>query len=367
MKQLYFVFPLLSLLALAGCTPHVNLNAPSGSRPPNAHEEFYTAVAADFHDSKMCEKISDRALDERGPDMGSTDWRVSSQRSTCYFYVALATKDEDFCKLVRGIVTLPSNHSRISRSKCEEIIRKRQQFGYHPGTDDSALPGLMQEMGYGDEERYESQYRESAFNNPVYRFYAKVRNNDDFKAKIRALPSHAEAYSSGNLRPANEDEMLAQMMAVDDKLPALCGKVSPNSYAETQPHLYSETVYRVAIRNSCFSAIALNTHVPALCANIIPTENNMTGISDINRKDCEAGIRAFIRGNDTRKHYDPQYFDKYSDFVHALQKLGYEKPFLLDENTPDWRAFYLHLVFHARDAEKQEFLKRAEALPSLKN
>ena len=364
MKQPYFVLPLLSLVVLTGCsTPHVNLNAPFGSRPPNDHEEFYTAVAADFHDSKMCEKISDRALDEQGPDMGNLDWRVSGQRSACYFYVALTSNDEDFCRLVRGIVTLPSNHSGISKSECEEIIRNGQHSQYQPTADYYTLPGFMREMGYRDEERYESQIG-GPVNNPVYGFYAKVRNNDDFKAKIRALPSYAEAYSPGNLRPANGDEMLTQMVAVDDQLPALCEKVSPNSYAETQPN---GTAYKIAVRNSCFSAIALNTHVPALCANINPAENNMTGISYINRKNCEAGIGFFIRYNDTRTHYGPQYFAKYSEFVHTLQKLGYEKPYLVDEKAPDWSAFYMQLVFNTRDVEKQqEFLKRAEALPSFK-
>ncbi len=92
MKWRYLVLPLLSVFLLSGCTPHVNLNAPFGSRPPNPHEMFFTAVAADFHDVKMCEKISGRALDERGPDMGSSDWRVNSQRSSCYFYLAITTK-----------------------------------------------------------------------------------------------------------------------------------------------------------------------------------------------------------------------------------------------------------------------------------
>jgi hypothetical protein len=247
MKQLYFVFPLLSLVALVGCSaPHVNLNAPFGSRPPNDNEEFYTAVAADFLDSKMCEKISYRALDEINPNMGSNDWHVSSQRSACSFYVAVETKDEDFCKSVRGIVTIPSNHSEISKSESETIIRRKGQLQYQPIPEVYVLPGFMQEMGYRDEVRYESQLG-GPVSNPVYGFYAKIRNNDDFKAKIRELPNYGDAYSPGNLRPANEDEMLTQLVAVDDELPALCEKVSPNSYAETQPN---GTGYKIAVRNS---------------------------------------------------------------------------------------------------------------------
>lgn len=367
MKRHTFTLPLLLSLALCGCTPHVNLNAPFGSRPPNDHEEFYTALASDFQDAKMCEKISDRALDERGPDMGSTDWRVSRQKSACYFYVAMATKDENFCKLVNGIVTLPSNHSGISKEECEAILRRHQQYGYHPSAFSNGLPGYMQEMGYRDEDRYDAQYKENLWNNPVYRFYAKVKNDEDFRTKIRDLPSYDEPFSPSNLRAANEDEMITQMMAVEDEIPMLCGKISPNTYTETPANLYNDTVYRIAVRNSCFSAIALNTHVPALCAQILPAENTLGGVSYINRKNCEDGIRFFIRDHDNLTHYGPQYFRSFADFVHALQKLGYDKPFRLDQNAPDWSAFYMHLEFYGKPEEKQGFLKRAEALPSFTN
>jgi hypothetical protein len=59
---------------------------------------------------------------------------MNSQRSACYFYLAIATKDQDFCKLVNGILT-PPNQSRISKSECLEIIRKNQQYGYQPDAD----------------------------------------------------------------------------------------------------------------------------------------------------------------------------------------------------------------------------------------
>lgn len=357
MKHPYSVLSLLSLVVLVGCTPHVNLNAPLGSQPPNDHEEFYTAVAADFHDSKMCEKISDRALDEEGPGMSGTGWSVSIQRSACYFYVGVTTKDEDLCKLVRGIVTLPSNQSGISKSECEEVIRRNGQLQYRPAPDVHTLPELMHEMGYRDEDRYEAEIG-SVWNNPVYRFYANLRNNDEFKAKIRALPNYAEAYSPSNLRPANDDEMLTQLVAVEDQIPALCEKVSPNSYANRT---------RAAVRNNCFSAIAMNTHVSTLCANIIPAENKMTGMLYIDRKGCEVEIGFLIRDNDTRTNYGPEYFAKISDFAHALQKLGYERPYLVNEKAPDWSEFYTHLVFDTSDVQnRQEFLKRAEALPSFK-
>jgi hypothetical protein len=181
--------------------------------------------------------------------MGSRDWRVNGQRSAYYFYLAIAAKDGDFCKLVKGILTVPSNQSGISKSECLEIIRKNEQFGYQPAGDFYALPEFMKELGYREEDLYEGQYLASSVSNPVYTFYASIKNSGNFQTKVHDLPSYAEPYSPGNLRPANEDEMITQMVAVEDKIPALCKKLSPNSHAETAASLYSDMVYRVAVRN----------------------------------------------------------------------------------------------------------------------
>jgi len=70
----------LSSLLCYGCaTRHLNL-VPRGTRPPNGKERFYTVVAADFIDSKMCEKISPKAITETwGPDMGCSQWYVDAR------------------------------------------------------------------------------------------------------------------------------------------------------------------------------------------------------------------------------------------------------------------------------------------------
>jgi hypothetical protein len=138
---------LLVLLA-SGCTPHVNLNAPFHSRQPNPHEVFYTAVAANFGDSKMCEKISKRALDEDAPTLSSTEWKAILQKSECYFYVAMSTKSTKLCDSVSQIVTLPSNRSDMSEAHCRELLRKNQHYIDEPSPDYSWLADFMKEMGY---------------------------------------------------------------------------------------------------------------------------------------------------------------------------------------------------------------------------
>jgi hypothetical protein len=157
---------------------------------------------------------------------------------------------------------------------------------------------------------------------------------------------------------------MTAMLVVEDAIPATCENNSPNSYAESHPNLYSDIVSKGAVRNSCFSAIAFDTRVPALCAKIIPVEGNLPELNYVDRENCEDGIRVAIQNNEKLLSHNPQYFSRMDDFVRALRKLGYDKPFLIDQNAPDWTAFYRHLMYYARPGEKQEFLSRAEALPS---
>lgn len=116
---------------------------------PNPHERFYTAVAADFGDSTMCEKISNRALEEKGPDLGTTKRRVYLEKSRCYFYAAILTKNASLCDSVKEIVTIPSNESEISQSKCRAMVHlPRWQIRDEPSPD--YYEYFFKEMGYGD-------------------------------------------------------------------------------------------------------------------------------------------------------------------------------------------------------------------------
>lgn len=184
------------LILLSGCSPHLNLNAPFGSRPPNGHELFYIAVAANFGDSKTCDKISRLALDEQGPDMGSTEWRVIGQRSACYFYAALKTKNAKLCDSVEKIVTVPSNKAGVSRSECREILQKNQQYQYEPTPDYYSLGGFMKEMGYGEEDTKPFLAKDEAFNWSHFYSYlefgARPENQQEFLKRVEALPSFTD-------------------------------------------------------------------------------------------------------------------------------------------------------------------------------
>jgi hypothetical protein len=186
---------LLVLLASA-CTPHLNLNPPFHARQPNPHEEFYTAVAANFGDSKMCEKISKRALDEDAPTLSSTEWKAILQKSECYFYVAMSTKSTKLCDSVSQIVTLPSNRSDMSEAHCRELLRKNQHYIDEPSPDYSWLADFMKEMGYREEDVYAAMPALIGDKEDIWpafyiylQFRAQPNQKQEFIKRAEALPS----------------------------------------------------------------------------------------------------------------------------------------------------------------------------------
>jgi hypothetical protein len=356
----------LTLLQYKGCERPVTFNVPPDSRPPNTHELFYTAIAANFGDSEICKKISKRALDERGPDLGNTEWRMIFERSQCYFHAALRTKNDELCDSVEDVITAPPNGATISRSECREVIQKNQHYAYEPSPDYYTVGDFMTEMGYKDEDFYAAEFARNSTNNSIYRFYETIRDTGEFKAKVWVLESYDEPYSKDRLRPANEDEILTQMFAVENSLPDFCAKVSPNSYVEGAAGLpWSFPVPpKVALRNACFYAVSQNRHQSALCSKILKFEANAIGASSATQEGCEMQLKIQESDKSWRGYYPPVYFQELEPFLQILQRLGYAKPFLSNRDGVKWSDFYSFMVFEAPLEQKREFLKRLEALPS---
>ena len=140
-----FLFPL-----------RVKLNAPDWStRPSNYHEAFYTQIAGSFGDSNVCEKISPRAVNEELPSL-ETKYRVTFQRSECYFDAALKRKDKALCDLVTRIVTLPPNASEVSGSQCRRLLKNSGNSRFAPTPYFAPSASIMQEMGYRDQDYFEA-------------------------------------------------------------------------------------------------------------------------------------------------------------------------------------------------------------------
>jgi hypothetical protein len=353
------------VIVLSGCaTPHVDLVWSNGKRPPNAYETFYTAAAADFGDAEMCPKIYRYAIEEScGPDFACTDWRVSYERSGCFFYAALQARNAEYCDSVASITVLPSNQSEISRSACLQAIRKGQQYQNQPIPDYYELGDMMREMGYTQEVVDSLSYHRNGFNNPVHRFYATVRQNKDFKSKVEALPAYTEPLSGKKLRPANEDELLMELVAIDDGIYKLCGKISPNAYYQYPGP--SGSFQRYSLRDACFYDAASKANSSRLCEAMAPAGALPITNKWINRQGCESWIRI-----QKLRHLKPSrgdvlpYFPTMLGFVRALQKLGYANPYLRDARAPDWMSFYQAIQFSTDLQEREQFLKRAQALPN---
>ena len=336
----------VSFFAVSGCaSPHVDFIL--GKRAPNTHERFYTAVAADFGDTAMCPKIYERAVNEScGPDMACSQWSVSYERSECYFYAALKRHNLDYCNSVESIAVLPSNHSNISKSECLTTIQGGLRYQYQPIPGYYELSGMMSEMGYRMTDVYSMEYSRSRFNNPVHRFYQKVRDEESFKTKLLALPSYEEPISSEKLRPANGDEFLFQIVAFEEDKPQLCSKISPNAYYYLPGSYVRSQESRFSLRDRCFYEIAEKDKSSELCKDV-----SMAGASPMAKKgwdqqSCENMIRIEkLRNLDMDSPDANVNFPDMNAFVEEFQTNGYSSPFLLEHSTPDWEwsEFYQFL------------------------
>lgn len=147
MRQVHLALVLSASFLLTGCAPHLNLNAPFESRPPNRYESFFVDVASDFGAPEVCEKISSRAVRESW-SLGSGEWDVHTTRSECYFYAAIKTKDAALCSRVRRSITLPSNEGPFSASACRQFIQENQRPAYTPFPEVYLMGALMRELGF---------------------------------------------------------------------------------------------------------------------------------------------------------------------------------------------------------------------------
>jgi hypothetical protein len=194
MNRCALIFAFSLPIFLSGCSPHLNLNALRGSRSPNQYEFFFTAVAANFGDSYICEKISKRALDENGPDSGTTEWRVILQRSACYFDAAMKTRDARLCDSVHQIIILPHNDAGISRSECRKLLLRNPQYvAFGPLPDVHLLDGFVEEMGYREAEAKPFLINADHFGWSNFydylMFHAPLEQKQEFLRRAEALPS----------------------------------------------------------------------------------------------------------------------------------------------------------------------------------
>jgi hypothetical protein len=118
------------------------------------------------------------------------------------------------------------------------------------------------------------------------------------------------------------------------------------------------------LRNACVFAVSQNNHQGALCAKILRFEANAIGAFSTTEEACDMQLKIQEKDENWRHYYPPLYFQTMAPFLHVLQSLGYPTPFLSNDKAVDWSEFYRFLWFEAPLDQQQEFLRRAEALPS---
>lgn len=148
-RYLLWIAVAAPLLMLSGCAmlPTVKLNDLNG-REANANEMFYVVVAANFGDTGVCEKISNRAFHDDRADAGPPV--ISLTKSECYFHAALRTGNPNLCAYVTKVIAIPSNISYVSEFNCRQFIKEKPNGIQAPSFPYYEMRRLMMDMGYRD-------------------------------------------------------------------------------------------------------------------------------------------------------------------------------------------------------------------------
>jgi hypothetical protein len=116
----------------------------------------------------------------------------------------------------------------VSRANCLELIEKNRDSGYLAVVSPQSLESYIKEMGIPEETLYVPWYAANPVDDPFYRFLESFGETEQFQKKVEALPSYEEEFSPQKSRLANDNQVLAQMLAVREARPELCKKVSPS-------------------------------------------------------------------------------------------------------------------------------------------
>lgn len=291
-----------------------------------------------------------------------TSWDVSYARSTCYFYAALTAGNPKYCDSVKGITVIPSNESIISKSSCLDSVIGPGQPGYKPFPGDYAfLSKVMQKMGYEPDGVINIEYAVSPSESPIHAYYDAIRSTPEFRKKVEMLPDYARSTPAGGVQPANGDEILMHMVAIDDHIPSLCRKISPNAYGRSPAGEDPPT--RFLLRDECFFENAKYTGSEALCRAILPHIGPSVLSGGITREECERAVgNQRLRYANLRRE-SPPLFATGLDFAKTLEKVGYRAPILSELPPGQWLRVFTEFKI-AAPKTREEFLARVQSLPT---
>lgn len=156
------------------------------TRPPNAFEEAYSAMALDFGDHTLCEKISPEA--ETRLLFNSPGTQIYRERSRCFLHAAGSTLNPWLCRFVEEAAAPRHDGSYFSRKNCEAIVAAGNAFTFSVSFDHAAI---LAAMGYAAEEIARAHPGlpddEAALN-----FYLHAVGRDGvFQQRLKRLPDYA--------------------------------------------------------------------------------------------------------------------------------------------------------------------------------
>ena len=176
----------------------------------------------------------------------------------------------------------------------------------HPGTFHVGVCPCDAETGLRRQPGGAVHPHPNRYNNPTQSAYEKLRPRDaDFLERILAARSYAEPRSEAKLRPGLPLEFLYQMVAIDNREPGLCAKVSPNA-------TFARGRGRTALlRSQCYVALAYNQRNAALC-DYLPRSGAFRFVNPIfdSLESCRETVAIYRRPgfDDGGLHYGPAFF-----------------------------------------------------------
>ena len=160
--------------------------ATAETRRPHDFEFAYTAMALDFGDHELCERISPAA--ETRLLFNSPGTQIYRERSRCFLYAAGNTLNPYLCKFVIEASAWFHDGSYFSRRNCEELVSAGNPFNFSLSFDRQRV---LTEMGYSAKEIAEA-YPRASTEEAWHRFYLNAVGRDgNFQQRLQRLPNFA--------------------------------------------------------------------------------------------------------------------------------------------------------------------------------
>lgn len=285
---------------------------------PSDRDQFFFLVAVDFEQPALCSRI-----DGRADASGQEGWKFQLRR-------------------LRSVC-----HSRLA-------LRGQETPPWMP-----AFAAQVRELGYTDADLAEWVYNTHHHSTLADDLYRDLLADDEFRSRLRAAASFAEARDPARLRSASPLEILYQMVAIDAPEAALCSRISPNAtYKNFGPRL---------LQSRCYVHIVFDTRDGGLC-ELLPAARSFprADIGYDSREGCQRIVpmhrQRSVSDSDTN---GPMRLSRAADLRQVLRDIGYPVDRLPQVPKPtdnDYREFVSDLTFRGPPDARAEFLRRVAVL-----